>query len=113
MNSNDIIKKVYAAIVRKAKKDIAAGESAQIAVDVGNDVITVGQTWTSAIGDDGKISDTEEQNMNNVFGSVVDKRIPNTSGATVTFLYEGFTIFGIGFKGLKFYLNKWFGLDLD
>lgn len=112
MNSNDIVKEVYAAFVRKAKRDITAGEKGQKAVDFGTDVIDVGRTWTGSIGDDGKISDAEEQHMNQVFGSVVDKRCKNQTGLGVKILYEGVTLFGFGFKGVRFYLNKWFDLDL-
>lgn len=112
MTVKQICKEVYAAFVKKAKADIAAGEKATLAVDVGNDIIGIGQSWTGSIGDDGKISDDEETKMNEVFGSVIDKRVPDVSGAAVTFVYEGFTIFGLGFKGVKFYLNKWFDLGL-
>lgn len=112
MKSNDIVKKVYAAIVRKAQSKIAAGAPGQLAADVGDDVIAVGQTWTSAIGNDGKISDEEAAKMTDVFDTVVDRRIPAVDTIAVTFLWEGFSLFGIGWRGLKYYLNKWFDLGL-
>ena len=112
MNSNDIIKKIYAASITKQKKHCIEDGTAKTAVEIGNDVIEVGQTWTSAFQNDGKIDDDEEKKMNEVFGAKVDKWIPNVSGVSVTFLYEGFTFFGIGWKGLKYYLNKFWDLGL-
>lgn len=112
MTLKEILKEVYAGFVAKAQKDVEAGEKAIEIASVGNDVIAVGKTWTEAIGDDGKISDAEAKKMNDVFGDVVDRRCPDVSGAALTFVYNGFTVFGIGFKGLKHYLNKWFGIDL-
>lgn len=113
MKNSDIIKKVYAAIVRKAQKKIAAGTPGQLAADIGDEVIAVGQTWTSAIGNDGKISDAEAVKMTDVFDMVVDRRILAVENVGVTLLWEGFSLFGIGWRGLKYYLNKWFDLELD
>lgn len=110
MTSNQKLKDIYAAIVAKAQSKIAAGEKATLATDVGNDIITVGQSWTKSLGDDGKISDGEAASMNAAFAAVVDKRIPDVEIPSI--LWDGLTIFGWGFKGLRFYLNKWFDLGL-
>ena len=112
MNSNDIIKKIYAAAITKQKKHCIEDGTAKTAVEIGNDVIEVGQTWTSAFQNDGKIDDDEEKKMNEVFGAKVDKWVPKVSGVAVTFMYEGITFFGIGWKGLKYYLNKFWDLGL-
>lgn len=113
MKSNDIVKKVYAAIIREAQKQVAAGQPGQVAAGIGTDVILIGQTWTTAIGDDGKVSDAEVVKMTDAFNAVVDRRIPSVENLGVTLLWRGFSLFGVGWKGLRHYLNKWFGLGLD
>ena len=112
MNSNDIIKDIYAAILKKQKKHCIEDGTAKTAVDLGNDVIEVGKTWTDSFANDGKIDDAEEAKMNEVFAAKTDKWIPNVSGVVVSMLYNGVTFFGIGWKGLKYYLNKMWDLGL-
>ena len=113
MNSNDIIKKVYSAIIQKQKKHCIEDGTAKTAIEVGNDVVEIGQTWTNSFSNDGKIDDDEEKKMNETFASKVDKWIPNVSGVVVSVAYNGVTIFGFGWKGLKYYLNKFWELGLD
>ena len=48
-----------------------------------------------------------------MFGATVDKWVPKQSGVGVSLLWNGFSLFGIGWKGLKHYLEKWFDLELD
>ena len=112
MSSNDLIKQVYSKIIEKQKKHCVDDGTAKTANEVGNDVIEVGQTWTSAFQGDGKIDDAEEEKMKSVFNAKVDKWIPNVSGLVVKFAWEGITFFGIGWKGLKHYLNKFWDLGL-
>ena len=112
MNSNDIIKKIYAAAVKKAAKKSFEDKNTKVALEVGGDVAAIGQTWIASF-KDGNIDATEEQNLNAVFGATVDKWVPKQSGAGVILLWNGFSLFGLGWKGLKYYLEKWFGLELD
>lgn len=112
MNSNDIIKKIYAAIVKKAAQKSFEDKNTKVALEVGGDVAAVGQTWIASF-KDGYIDTTEEKNLNAVFGATVDKWIPEQGGLGVSLLWNGFSLFGLGWKGLKHYLEKWFGLELD
>ena len=112
MNSTDIIKQVYAAIIKKQKKHCIDDGTAKTAIEIGDGVIEVGKTWTSAFGDDGKIDDAEEEKMNATFSEKIDKWVPNVSGYAVKVIWEGFTFFGLGWKGLKYYLNKVWDLGL-
>ena len=112
MNSNDIIKKIYAAAVKKASKKSFEDKNTKVALEAGGDVAAIGQTWIASF-KDGNIDATEEENRNAVFGAVADKWIPKKEGVGVRLLWNGFSLFGIGWKGLKHYLEKWFDLDLD
>ena len=112
MSINDIIKKIYAAAVKKASKKSFEDKNTKVALEVGGDVAAIGQTWIASF-KDGNIDATEEENLNAVFGATVDKWIPEQEGLGASLLWNGFSIFGLGWKGLKYYLEKWFGLELD
>jgi len=112
MSTNDIIKKIYAAAVKKAAKKSFEDKNTKVALEVGGDVAAIGQTWIASF-KDGNIDATEEQNLNAVFGATVDKWVPQQSGIGVNLLWNGFSLFGLGWKGLKHYLEKWFDLELD
>ena len=112
MSTNDIIKKIYAAAVKTAAKKSFEDKNTKVALEVGGDVAAIGQTWIASF-KDGNIDATEEQNLNAVFGATVDKWVPKQDGIGVNLLWNGFSLFGLGWKGLKYYLEKWFDLELD
>ena len=112
MSTNDIIKKIYAALVKKAAKKSFEDNNTKVALEVGGDVAAIGQTWIASF-KDGNIDATEEKNLNDTFGATVDKWVPKQDGIGVSLLWNGFSLFGIGWKGLKHYLEKWFDLELD
>lgn len=112
MSTNDIIKKIYAAAVKKAAKKSFEDKNTKVALEVGGDVAAIGQTWIASF-KDGNIDATEKQNLNAVFGATVDKWVPKQDGIGVNLLWNGFSLFGLGWKGLKYYLEKWFNLELD
>ena len=112
MNSNDIVKKIYAAVVKKAAKKSFEDNNTKVALEVGGDGAAVGQTWIASF-KDGNIDATEEENLNAVFGATVDKWVPKQEGIGVSRLWNGLSLFGLGWKGLKHYLEKWFDLDID
>ena len=112
MSTNDIIKKIYAAAVKKAAKKSFEDQNTKVALEAGGDVAAIGQTWIASF-KDGNIDATEEQNLNAVFGATVDKWVPKQDGIGVNLLWNGFSLFGLGWKGLKHYLEKWFDLELD
>lgn len=112
MTTRDIVKKVYAAFVKKAAERSFEDKNTKVALEIGGDVAAVGQTWIDSF-KDGNINVTEEQNLNAVFGSAVDRWVPEQGGIGVSLLWNGISIFGFGWKGLKHYLEKWFGLDFD
>ena len=112
MSTNDIIKKIYAAAVKKAAKKSFEDKNTKVALEVGGDVAAIGQTWIASF-KDGNIDATEEKNLNDTFGATVDKWVPKQDGIGVNLLWNGFSLFGLGWKGLKHYLEKWFDLELD
>ena len=71
MNSNDIIKKIYAAAVKKASKKSFEDKNTKVALEVGGDVAAIGQTWIASF-KDGNIDATEEKNLNAVFDGIDD-----------------------------------------
>ena len=112
MSTNDIIKKIYAALVKKAAKKSFEDKNTKVALEVGGDVAAIGQTWIASF-KDGNIDAAEEKNLNDTFGATVDKWVPKQDGIGVSLLWNGFSLFGIGWKGLKHYCEKWFGLEFD
>ena len=112
MTLKEIVSTVHAAFVAKAQKKVAAGESAQTFAEVGGDVVEYGGKWCAAVANDGKLDDTEVVKIRTEFDERFLKRVPEVKGIGLTLLWEGVTLFGIGFKGVKWYLNKWFELGL-
>lgn len=110
MSTNDIVKKIYAAAVKKAAKKSFEDNNTKVALEVGGDVVAVGQTWIASF-KDGNIDKAEEDNLNAAFGATLDKWVPKQEGVGVSLLWNGFSLFGLGWKGLKYYCEKWFGLE--
>lgn len=112
METNEILKQVHAAAVAKAADKCIVEGSAKTAIEIGREIVAYGQTWIDSFADDGTITDKEETLINAAFGDLVDKRVPNVSGATVGIAWNGLSFLGLGWKGAKHYINKWFGLAL-
>lgn len=113
MDTNDAIKKVHAALVAKAKAKCSVDGNNKFALEVGGKVAEYGSAWAEAFGNDGKLDDDEERALNAKFNSIIDAYLPNKDGILVEKAWNGFSILFINvFKGVKSYLNEWFGLEL-
>lgn len=113
MDTNDAIKKVHAALVEKAKAKCAVEGNNKFALEVGGKVAEYGSAWASAFGNDGVLDDDEELQLVAKFNALVDAYIPKKDGVLVDKAWNGFSILFINvFKGVKNYLNEWFGLEL-
>ena len=113
MNTNDAIKQVHAALVAKAKAKCAVEGNNRLAVDIGAKLADYGKEWAEAFSNDGVIDDSEEDALNRKFAAIVDNYIPKKEGVLVEKAWNGFTFcFVTVFKGVKNYLNEWFGLEL-
>ena len=113
MNTNDAIKQVHAALVAKAKAKCAVEGNNKFALEVGGKVAEYGSSWAASFGDDGVLDDDEERALNEKFNALVDTYIPKKDGVLVDKAWNGFSIFFINvFRGVKNYLNEWFGLEL-
>lgn len=113
MNTNDAIKQVHAALVAKAKSRCAVDGSNRLALDIGAKLADYGKEWAAAFGNDGVLDDAEEDALNRQFAAIVDNYIPKKDGVLVEKAWNGFTFcFVTVFKGVKNYLNEWFGLEL-
>ena len=113
MNTNDAIKQVHAALVAKAKAKCAVDGSNRLAVDIGAKLADYGKEWAEAFGNDGVLDDSEEAVINRKFAVIVDNYIPKKDGILVDKAWNGFSFCLIKvFKGVKNYLNEWFGLEL-
>ena len=111
MNTNEILKTLHDALVAKAQERVVEGK-VKVAAEIGNAIIDYGRMWTEGISDDGWISDAERTAIDAKFAELVDKYVPSADGAGVKIAWNGISIFGLGWKGLKAYVNKWFGLDI-
>lgn len=112
MNTNEILKEIHGALVEKAKARIAIEGKAKVAAEIGNAVILYGKLWTEGLADDGTLSDEEAAKIKTMFAALADTHIPSYDGTGVKIAWGGLSLFGIGWKGLKHYLAKWFKLDL-
>lgn len=112
MESNEILKQIHAAAVAKAAEKCRVEGSAKTAIEIGREIVAYGQAWIDAFADDGTISGNEETRINAAFDELIDKRVPNISNSTVGIAWNGLSFLGIGWKGAKHYINKWFGFSL-
>ena len=113
MNTNDAIKQVHAALVAKAKAKCAVEGNNKFALEISGKVAEYGSAWAAAFGNDGVLDDSEEDALNRKFAVIVDNYIPKKEGVLVEKAWNGFTFcFVTVFKGVKNYLNEWFGLEL-
>lgn len=113
MNTNDAIKQVHAALVAKAKAKCAVEGNNKFALEVSGKVAEYGSAWAAAFGNDGVLDDDEERALNAKFNTIVDAYIPKKDGILVDKAWNGFSVLFINvFKGVKNYLNEWFGLEL-
>ena len=113
MNTNDAIKQVHAALVAKAKAKCAVEGNNKFALEVSGKVAEYGSAWAAAFGNDGVLDDDEERALNAKFNAIVDTYLPKKEGVLVDKAWNGFTFcFVTVFKGVKNYINEWFGLEL-
>ena len=112
MNTNDILREIHAALVEKAKERIAIEGKAKVAAEIGNAIIDYGKLWTEGLADDGKLSIDECLKIKQRFDGLVCTHVPAYSGSGVGIAWNGLSFLGLGWKGLKHYLAKWFKLDL-
>jgi len=112
MSTNEILKKLHDALVAKAQERVTVEGKAKVVTEIGNAIIDYGRMWTEGLADDGRISNAERAAIDAKFASLVDSRVPSAAGVTVRIAWNGLSLFGIGWKGLKHYCNKWFGLRL-
>lgn len=113
MDTNEAIKQVHAALVAKAKAKCAVEGNNRLALEIGARLAGYGKLWAAAFGNDGVLDDYEEDALNRQFDAIVDGYIPKKDGILVEKAWNGFSILFVNvFKGVKNYLNEWFGLEL-
>lgn len=112
MESNEILKQIHSAAVAKAAEKCRVEGSAKTAIEIGREIVSYGQAWIDAFADDGTITGEEATRINAAFGGLIDKRVQNISNSTVGIAWNGLSFLGLGWKGAKHYINKWFGFSL-
>lgn len=113
MDTNEAIKQIHAALVKKAKESCKVDGNNKLALEISGQVGEYGSIWATAFGNDGILDDKEEAELNAKFNYMVDKYLPKKDGIVVDKAWNGFSIMFINvFKGIKNYLNDWFKLGL-
>lgn len=113
MNTNECVKKLHAALVAKAKRKCEIASSNRLSLEIGGKLAEYGGEFAAAFSNDGILDDEEERRLNAMFDEIVDTYLPSLDDPVVDRAWNGFSIFFITvFKGVKNYLNTWFGLDL-
>lgn len=113
MDTNDILQDIHNELIAKLKAKCKVDGNAKAAILVGRDLAYYGNKLMGSFADDGTISDAEESEICATFSAKVLVHIPAASGGGVKIAWQGFTIFGIGWVGLKAKLGEWFGLFKD
>ena len=112
MTTNDILVEIHDALVEKAATRIKVDGKAKVAAEIGNAIIEYGKCWTEGLSDDGALSKEEAAAIRAKFNTIVTAHVPSYEGSGVNIAWNGLSLFGLGWKGLKSYLNKWFGLAM-
>ena len=113
MSTNDCLKEIHAALVAKVKARAAVEGNNKLALAISGEVAAYGSALAAAFGNDGKLDDAEERDLNARFAALVDAHLPARDGTLVDKAWNGFSIcFVTVFKGVKAYLNQWFDLGL-
>ena len=113
MDTNDCIKQLHSALIAKAKAKCAVEGNNRLALEISGKVAEYGSSWATAFGNDGKLDDDEERMLTAKFNALVDSYLPKKDGVLVEKAWNGFSFLFVNvFKGVKNYLNEWFGLEL-
>ena len=117
MNTNEVLAGVHEAAVKKVAVKCAAEGSAKRAVEIGNAIMAYGKLWTEGFADDGRLDAAEIAKIQEGFERILAEYVPTMEGPAVAVAYNGLDswilkLFRMEFKGIKHYLNLWFGLDL-
>lgn len=115
MNTNDCINKIHAAVVAKAKARCAVDGNNKLALEIGAKFAEYGAKWAAAFANDGKLDDAEERDLNDEFNVIITTYLPPRDGILVDKMWNGVRILGLftAFNGIKKYLNKYFGLEIQ
>ena len=114
MTTNDYICKVHNAILDKVQERCSLDGNNQFACQVADDIIGYASQIPAAFANDGKIDDAEKKAICDAFAVIINKYVPSQDGVIVDKAWNGWKIaFFTIFDGVKFYLNKWFNLNID
>jgi hypothetical protein len=111
-NTNEILVAIHKQAVEKVSaKTIQDGKNLE-ALRIGSALMEYGRLWVDSFKDDGTITDEEKNALNTKFEELSKEYIPAIEGTTVSIAWNGISFLGIGWKGLKSYINKLFGFNL-
>lgn len=112
MSTNDILCEIHAALVAKARERCKVEGNNKAALEIADAVMAYGKLWSEAFANDGAIDDLEEKSIVTKGECFIRFRIPSIDNAGVKIAWNGLSLFGIGWVGLKAKLSEWFGLSL-
>lgn len=108
MTTNEAFSEIHDRIIAKVKEQCAVDGNKQKAVAIANDIIAYANTISDAFADDGRISEEEEAKIDGAFRVILENNVPKVGGIGVSLAWNGI----LWWKGIKYYLNKWFNLGL-
>ena len=113
MDTNECIKQIHSALIAKMKRQCSVAGNNKLALEVSGNVGEYASALATSFGNDGVLDDEEERRINAKFNAIVDMYLPSRNGKIVDKAWNGFSILFVNvFKGVKNYLNEWFGLEL-
>lgn len=112
MCTNDILCEIHAALVAKARERCRIEGNNKAALEIADAMMAYGKLWSEAFANDGVISLSEEKTICAEGEKIIRSRIPSIDNSGVKIAWNGLSLFGIGWVGLKAKLKDWFGLSL-
>lgn len=111
MNTNECLNQIHSAIIAKVKSECEVSGNNKLALEISSKLAEYGSSLAASFGNDGKIDEKEERILNAKFDTIINTYLPKKDGIIVDKAWNGFSFCLIKvFKGVKNYLNEWFGL---
>ena len=112
MSTNDILCELHAALVAKARERCRVEGDNRTALEIAGALIDYGKLWSEAFANDGVMDDAEELAIIAKGDEIIRNKVPSIENSGVKIAWNGLSLFGIGWSGLKAKLREWFGLSL-
>lgn len=110
MSTNDILCELHAAIISKTRERCRVEGNNKAAVEIVDAVMAYGKLLSESFANDGIIDEAEERLLCEKGSEIIRENIPSVESASVGIAWNGISLFGIGWVGLRKKFAEWFCL---